>query len=113
MSDYARKDLSTQAKEAIVRQSLLLSNPALLTGLSRSPTTPSPPPSASRRPLPAPLTVRTRIPPARVLTAVNIIPGAAAGVNPDSNKSTTQEVFDKSRREKDHHTNDGPIDKVG
>ncbi|RPB14777.1 putative chaperone/heat shock protein Hsp12 [Morchella conica CCBAS932] len=37
---------------------------------------------------------------------------AAAGVNPDSNKSTTQEAFDKTRREKDHQTNDGPIDKV-
>ncbi|KAI5851326.1 heat shock protein 9/12-domain-containing protein [Morchella snyderi] len=37
---------------------------------------------------------------------------AAAGLNPDGNKSTTQEVFDKGRREKDHQTNDGPIDKV-
>ncbi|KAL0633930.1 hypothetical protein Q9L58_007172 [Maublancomyces gigas] len=36
---------------------------------------------------------------------------AAAGINPDSNKSTTQEAFDKSRREKDHVTNDGPINK--
>lgn len=39
------------------------------------------------------------------------ISGTAAATNPDSNKSTTQEIFDKGRRENDAHT-EGPLDKV-
>lgn len=39
------------------------------------------------------------------------IPGTAAATNPDSNKSATQEIFDKARRENDAHT-EGPLDKV-
>ncbi|KAL0637780.1 hypothetical protein Q9L58_003170 [Maublancomyces gigas] len=36
---------------------------------------------------------------------------AAAAVKPDERKSGTQEAFDKSRREKDAHS-EGPVDKV-
>ncbi|KAI5840487.1 putative chaperone/heat shock protein Hsp12 [Morchella snyderi] len=35
----------------------------------------------------------------------------AGALNPDSNKSTTQSAFDKTRREKDAHT-EGPLDKT-
>lgn len=39
------------------------------------------------------------------------MPGAAAAVKPDERKSSTQETFDKTRREKDTHS-EGPVDKV-
>ncbi|KAL0636078.1 hypothetical protein Q9L58_004984 [Maublancomyces gigas] len=76
MSDFGRKDFSSNIKEGIM---------------------PDHSKSATRR-------VKENV--------TDALDHVAAGVNPDGNKSASQKVFDKSRREKEHHTHTGPLDKA-
>lgn len=100
MSDLGRKDFSTKAKEELVSLPLPTMynthRQTVMTNIIKT-QTPDHSKSAAQR-------VKEGV--------TDTTDRAAAGVNPDSNKSTTQEAFDKTRREKDHQTNDGPIDKV-